>query len=442
MSETSPNLIWIFGDQHRAQALGCAGDVNVHTPNIDRMASEGVFFKRALIGSPLCCPARGSILSGRYPHHCVPGHEDPLPAGQKTLAHAFRGAGYHTAYFGKWHLGGFKERNGRGAFHIVPPESRGGFDSWIGYENNNSPWDSWIHGGEGKSAFHERLPDYETDSLTDLFIKHLKERSLEKAKPFFAALSVQPPHNPYIAPEPWMAKHTPGEIKLRLNVPPIARLEEAARRDLAGYYAMIENLDHNIGRIRETLRETGLWENTYLVFFSDHGDLHGSHGQFKKTSPFEESIRVPLIVAGGIPFYGLKNGESMAPVNHVDIAPTTLGMCGIPKPEWMEGFDYSGAIIKGKESASEPDSAFLQMVNATGHYDSVDRPWRGIVTRDGWKYAALEGQPWMLFNLNEDPYELANHAHNPKYQFERKKLQQRLSQWIGETGDTFADLNF
>jgi arylsulfatase A-like enzyme len=125
-------------------------------------------------------------------------------------------------------------------------------------------------------------------------------------------------------------------------------------------------------------------------------------------------------------------------INHVDIAPTTLGLCGIDKPDWMRGHDYSGHRLSDRPQASVPDSAFLQCVIPTGHGDSVDRPWRGVVTLDGWKYVALEGQPWLMFNLNEDPYELANLAHNTRYRAERKRLQERLAAWIDETGDRFS----
>ena len=105
-----PNVIWILGDQFRAQALASNGDPNARTPNLDRAAVNGVTFTNHLSGFPLCCPFRGSMLTSRYPHHCVPGHEYPLPEGQKTIADVFNASGYRTAYFGKWHLGGFHER--------------------------------------------------------------------------------------------------------------------------------------------------------------------------------------------------------------------------------------------------------------------------------------------------------------------------------------------
>ncbi|MCX5684580.1 MAG: sulfatase-like hydrolase/transferase [Planctomycetota bacterium] len=246
-----PNIIWVFGDQHRAQALSSAGDPNLSTPNLDRMAAEGDNFTDAVSGFPLCCPFRGSLLASRYPHVCVTGHEYPLPPGTPTIVQPLKEAGYHTGYFGKWHLDGFHERDGRGAMHIVPPERRFGFDVWVGYENNNSQYDSWVHGGEGASAFHYRLPGYETDCLTDLLINYVKDRGKEaadgRARPFFAALSVQPPHDPYIAPPEYMARHNPAQMQMRPNVPPVASIQDQARRDYAGACGMIENLDANIG---------------------------------------------------------------------------------------------------------------------------------------------------------------------------------------------------
>ena len=436
-----PNVIWIFGDQHRAQALACVGDPNVSTPNLDRLAAEGMHFAAALSGFPLCCPFRGSLIASRYPHLCVPGHEYPLPPGTPTLVQPLKAAGYHTGYFGKWHLDGWHERDGRAAMHIVPPERRCGFDVWVGYENNNSQWDSWVHGGEGASAFHYRLPGYETDCLTDLFIGYLKDRGKEaaegRARPFFAVLSVQPPHDPYLAPAPYMARHNGARLELRPNVPPVAGIQDQARRDLAGAYAQIENLDFNVGRIRDALQQSGLAQNTFILFFSDHGDMHGSHGQFRKTSPWEESIRIPFIVSGGPSVYSCKRGRDRAPVNTVDIAPTTLGLVGLAKPDWMQGTDYSSHFLPGAPARNDPDSAFIQSVVPTGHGNSVDRPWRGIVARDGWKYVCLEGQPWLLFNLAEDPYELANHAFNTRFKGLRKSLHDRLAAWIEKTGDKF-----
>lgn len=439
---TKPNVLWILGDQHRSFAIGCNGDPNVRTPNMDILSGTGVNFDHAVSCFPLCCPFRGSMLTGRYPHHCVPGHEYPLPEGQPTITAPLREAGYETAYFGKWHLDGFHEREGRAAMHIVPPDRRGGFDVWVGYENNNSQWDSWVHGGSGKDAFHYRLPGYETDALTDLLIKYLKARSEEakggKARPFFAVLSVQPPHDPNVAPPEFAGHYNSGTVQLRPNVPAVNWVQERARRELVGYYAQIENLDWNIGRVRKVLDDYGMQFNTYILYFSDHGDMMGSQGQFRKTSPFEESIRIPMIVSGGVPYYGGRQGRPPVPLNSVDIGPTTLGLCAVSKPSWMQGTDYSHYRLAENRRETEPDSAFLEEVVPSGHPDSINKPWRGLVTKDGWKYCCLENTSWLMFNLNDDPFEQVNMAHNNKFRAERQKLIARLKQWISDTGDKFS----
>ena len=436
------NAIWIFGDQHRAQALSCNGDPNLNTPHLDRLSAEGQNYCRAVSGFPLCCPFRGSLLTSRYPHECVPGHEYQMPPEMPTVAHAFKEHNFHTAYFGKWHLDGFHEREGRAGMHVIPPERRGGFDIWAGYENNNSQYDCWVHGGEGDDAFQRGLEGYETDCLTDMLVEHIHNMGTDRRRKhtsnFFAVLSVQPPHNPYIAPPEYMARHNPLDVQLRPNVPQIPRIIDQVRRDLAGYYAMIENLDWNVGRIRKALVEEDLDKDTHLIFFSDHGDMHGSHGQFLKTSPWEESIRIPFIIGGLQPRYEGKSGRPKVLVNHVDIAPTTLGLCGIDPPDWMRGADLSGFRLAERPQIAAPDSAFIQSVVPTGHGNSVDRPWRAVVSNDGWKYVALENQPWLLFNLNEDPYEQANLAHNMAFRVQRKRLHDRLAKWISDTGDTFA----
>ncbi len=438
MSESTPapNVIWIFGDQHRGQALGCAGDPNVHTPHIDRLAAEGAHFTRAVMGFPLCCPCRGSLLTGRYPHRCVPGHEHQMPPEMPTVAHAFRDAGYYTTWIGKWHLDGWHERDGRGGLHRVPRERRGGFDTWIGYENNNAQFDCYVHGHEDdRDVDQYRLPTFETDALTDLLIQQVERR---KDQPFFMSLSVQPPHDPYTAPAEWMGRHTPGRVQLRPNVPDIPRIREQARRELAGYYALIENLDWNLGRVREALRRLEIDDHTYIVFFSDHGDHHGSHGHFRKMTPYEEAIRVPFVIGGPsrYRFQKLRPGNPL--INHVDVAPTSLGLCGIDAPPAMEGFDYSGGFFPDRRRSDEPGSAYLQSVVPTGHGPSVDLPWRGVVTADGWKYAAFEHQPYLMFNLNDDPYEQLNLAHHAHARAHRKRLNDLTADWIERTGDTFA----
>lgn len=432
-----PNVIWFIADQFRAQAMSIAGDPNLSTPHLDRLAREGVWFRRALSGAPLCCPARGSFLTGVLPHRCVPGHEYALPDGLPTLARQFERAGYHTAWFGKWHLDGHTElgQDQRAAWHHVPRERRGGFRTWIGYENNNAPWDCWVHGHDGDQEVPlNRLPGHETDALTAALLREVERHQRE---PFFACVSIQPPHDPHTAPAGWLGRHPPTGIALRANVPPVAAVEQAARRSLAGYYAQIEHLDSQVGLLLTRLAELGLDDRTYVVFTSDHGDQHGSHGHFAKLTPYEESIRVPLMIWGGCRWgYGNRSIADV-PFNHVDLAPTTLGLCGVGTGPGMDGCDYSHLLRPDGRSRSLPSEAYLQSVVPTGHHDSVDLPWRGIVTTDQWKYVCLPGQPWLLFDLEHDPYELVNLAHHAHAAARRQQLNQRLHEWIARTGDRF-----
>lgn len=431
------NVIWFLVDQMRGQATGFAGDPNVSTPNLDRFAAEGHTFTRAVVGAPLCCPARGSMMTGRYPRYSgVAGHEFPMPAETATIAGEFTAAGYRTGYFGKWHLDGTRPEldhdpgyTASPRHRMIPPERRGGFQDWWAYENNNRPFDCLLHTDAGRTPDgvpvlasrngleQFRAPGYETDALTDLAIGWVGERARSQES-FFAVISVQPPHDPYVAPAEDMARHTPGGVRLRPNVPPIAAVRDRARRELAGYYAAIERVDHNLGRLRSALDELGIADQTMIVFLSDHGDLHGSHGQWRKTSPWEEAVRVPMIIGGPSREHQLADRHD-ALINQVDLAPTTLGLCGLPTPGWMQGRDFS-TVIDRREPA--PDSAYVGIPVPTGHGSSVDRPWRGVVTADGWKYICLEDQPWLLFNLADDPYELANHAQDPGYHARRDEL--------------------
>ena len=437
---SKPNVIWIFGDQHRAQAQGHMGDPNVYTPNIDRLTEEGVTFTNAVAGCPWCAPFRASLLTSRYIHNTVRQTPQRMDPSLPMITQPFHEAGYDTAYFGKWHLDGPGE--GAEAQRIIPKERRGGFKTWLGYENNNNQYFTYVHGHKGEEEVpSEKLDGYETDALTEHLLQYVDKKNKED-DPFFAVLSVQPPHVPYTAPPENSGDKNPGNIQLRPNVPDIPHITERARRNLTGYYSMIENLDDNIGRVLELLHETGQIENTHILFFSDHGDMHGSHGRWQKSMPWEESIRIPFIIAGMKPHTNHTGMfRAKAVVNHVDIAPTTLGLCGIPVPDWMNGHDYSyyrnPKEVWNCPREDEPKSAYLQQVVRKKHAGGFDRTWRGIVTPDGWKYVITENCPVMMHDLNEDPYELDNRAFDPAYIKKREELQGMLEEWIKKTGDDY-----
>jgi arylsulfatase A-like enzyme len=445
--DVRPNVLWVLCDQLRAQALGYRGDPNVCTPNIDNLARNGMRFDAAVSGAPWCVPFRASLLTSKYPHqHGCDRTPSALNPDLPTIADPFREAGYHTAYVGKWHLHGSNDDV------FIPEGARGHFDYWVGYENRNAQYDTWVHGSDRPEPV--RLPGYETDALTDIMLEHLAGHveaggGSGQADPFFGVLSVQPPHNPYVAPAEFHRGRKPTDIQFRPNVPDVPWIREQFGVDLAGYYAMIENLDWNIGRIHQSLRDIGVDRETWVVFFSDHGDCLGSHGQQQKSSPWEESMRIPFIVSRIGGHAQMRVGRTDAVINHVDIGPTTLGLCGITPPDWMVGHDYADRCRLDRSLATaptEPASAYLQQVPAKQMAHSVNRPWRGVVTRDGWKYACMPGHDWLLFNLNDDPFEQANYAFDAAFTQQRQRLHNELQQWIDRTGDDFelpsADLSY
>jgi len=432
----SKNLIWVMGDQHRGQALSYMGDPNARTPFLNDLSLRGVTFTSAVSGCPWCTPFRGSLFTSRYNNRCVYRTPQRLDPRLPTVTDVFNRNGYLTAYFGKWHLSG--ERKSRA---FVPREERGRFDIWVGYDNSSGPnryVDARVHGHDiwgrdDEVADTEKLDGFETDALTDKLIDFLERRP--KNRPFFAVLSVQPPHNPYVAPPEYMSHFKADGIRLRPNVPLSSEKRSGWKKGLAGYYALIENLDHNIGRILKALEKLGIQDDTHLAYFSDHGDCHGSHGYVRKSSPWEEAIRIPCLFKPA----GEKARQrfSNAMFNHVDFAPTSLGLCGLPIPEWMSGTDFSHHIVDSRPSpANEPDSVFLQHIYRK-RFDCLNRPWRGIRTQEGWKYIILEGQPIMLFNLNEDPYEMTNLVYLDTYNEKRAEMHHRLAAWLEKTGDDF-----
>ncbi len=399
-------------------------------------------FPSACAGAPWCSPFRGALLTGKYPHNNgvikTPGG---LGIGDPTIAEPFKRAGYHTAYVGKWHLGHGHVKDG-----VVAPDARGGFDYWQGYENNNNQEHCHVHGSDNDAPV--RLPGYETDSLTDIFIEHLDQHTGDGQgyQPFFAVLSVQPPHNPYCPPkhQPYGPPINPGNVRLRKNVPEIPWVVEKSRQDHAGYYSMIENLDWNIGKVLEALKKNNVDRDTYVFFFSDHGDMLGSHGQWEKSAPWEESIRIPFVISHARGAGAMPVGSCDAPINHVDIAPTALGLCGIPVPDWMEGHDYSKCCRFASDgwsapqpSPDEPQSAYLQQIPRKFHPLCPNVKWRGVAMRDGWKYVCTPGQDWLLFNTKDDPYEIGNFAHNAKFEAVRARCWDELKSWIDRTGDQF-----
>lgn len=433
------NVIWIIADQLRAQAFSHAYDPNVNTPNIDNLVLNGVDFYKAVSCYPICCPFRATLLTGQDHQQCMPGHQYAIRDGFRTIADVFNENGYDTAYFGKWHVDGARDNP---MMHIVPRSRRGGFNTWIGYENNNMQWNTYVHGHTPEGEIDQyRLQGYETDELTKLLTNYLEK--LDGNTPFFAVLSVQPPHVPHPSPARNHKNHRWNDIILRPNVPAGETDSKKYKLELSRYYSMIENLDENIGFIMDTLCRLNLDTRTQIVFFSDHGDMMGSHGLTGKVVPYEESVRIPCIISSNTgSYFGFKSGKVDALISEHDLAATTLGLCGIQQPDWLGGYDYSHyRYVSNGDSLSIPkrkdDEPECVLIKAIVPREGCDKAWRGIITRDGWKYVCHEGYEWLLFNLNDDPYEQSNLVDRFSMQKKRKELLSLLKQKLDAIDDHF-----
>jgi len=402
---SQPNILWIVTTQWRAAATGYAGDVNALTPWLDGLASEAVNYTQAVTPHPLGPQARAALLTGQLcPENGVSGYWDALPANARTVAHALYDRGYATAFFGKWHLA---ERDRSAPFvgeahakTIVPPERRGGFGFWEGFEGGFLLNDPWLHGTRLEKPRH--FKGYQADVLVQRAAEWMKS---PHAKPTFCVLSLEAPHPPYHAPAPHVREVKPAETKLRANVPLGGPVEQQAREELAGYYAHIEATDRAIGRLMAEVDLT----NTMVVFTSVHGDMHGSHGVFRKAWPYEESVRVPLLVRW--PSGKTPNAKSQTP-NKVSQEPVSLVDLSHMAVAWAEG----------REWHCRRDSALISMPGATEIPLQCPVAWRGFRSAKHKLALHADGRPWLYFDLERDPLELKNLAEDPARAGEVREL--------------------
>ncbi len=385
----APNILWIVTTQWRAQACGYAGDPNARTPNLDALAARGVNYTQAVTPHPFGPFARAALLTGvPSPENGVRDYYDPLPTTARTIAHDMGERGYATAFFGKWHLG---KRDPAaplmGDVHartLVPPEARGGFEFWEGFEGGFLLNDPWLHG--------TRLPEpvqfqgYQSDILCERAAEWFEGRARPPGAPWFGVVSLEAPHPPYDAPAAGIEKR---DVVLSPNVPRGGDVAEKAAHELAGYYAHIEATDRAIGRLLATLAD-----NIIVVFTSVHGDMHGAHGLFRKGWPHEESIRVPLLVSGA-PVSGAPGSTSIAhrsdePVSLIDLPTMTRA--------WSEGRAWT----------CERERAEISMPSVVALSHQCDRVWRGWRSPVRKEIFNADGSPWLAFDLARDPGELRN----------------------------------
>jgi arylsulfatase A-like enzyme len=389
----APNILWIVTTQWRAQACGYAGDPNARTPWVDGLASEAVNFTQAVSPHPLGPQARAALLTGRLcPENGVRSYWDPLPIAARTVAHALGDRGYATAWFGKWHL---SERDRAAPFvgeaharQLVPPERRGGFALWEGFEGGFLLNDPWLHGT--RLAEPKHFKGYQADVLAQRAADWLREA---RSAPSFCVVSLESPHPPYHAPAPHVHEPRPAELVLRANVPHGGEAERKARDELAGYYAHIEATDRAIGRLLAEIDLSG----TIVVFTSVHGDMHGSHGLFRKAWPHEESVRVPLLIRG---LKAENRGrKDDAPVSLVDLPRMAVA--------WADGHEWH----------CKHDSALISMPDATEIPLQCPHAWRGFRSPQHKLILRRETDgrevPWLFFDLERDPLEMKNLAEDP-----------------------------
>ncbi len=432
--ERRPNILWIVTTQWRAQALGVVGDPNARTPHLDALAAAGVNYTQAVTPHPFGPFARAAMLTGvPSPENGVRDYFDPLPADARTIAHELRERGYATAFFGKWHLG---KRDPAAALvgeahakTIVPPEARGGFEFWEGFESGFLLNDPWLHGTQ--LAEPVRIPGYQSDVVCGRAEQWIAECGMRNAEgsvqnpnskvqnavPWFCVVSLEAPHPPYEAPAAGVLARRPEEMVLPANVPRGGEVEAKARRELAGYYAHIEATDRAVGRLiaavdardQENPQVSDLGysgkgadevRQTIVVFTSVHGDMHGAHGLFRKGWPHEESVRVPLLVRGpretGFGF-GVRSSEL---VSVLDLPAMTLS--------WAAGREFQIPNSKIKNTVQH-----ISMPSVVALPHQCDRAWRGVRT-GAWKLVLNpDGSPWLYFDLENDPLELRNLAGDP-----------------------------
>ena len=438
------NLLLVFADEMRGCDTGHAGAPDVATANMDRLASEGVAFTNAIANCPVCTPSRGSILTGVHAHrHYALANDLPIRHDLPSLGTVLRDAGYATAYIGKWHLDGLPPDR------FTPPGPRRlGFDDY---------WAAWNCAHDYfNGRYYEDTPDvrriegYEPDGQTDLAVAFMERR---RRRPFALVLSWGAPHGPLeLVPDAYRLMYDPAKLTLRANVDPgrtpreflstavppwnptegcrsrtDGDIEQRIRESLACYYAAITALDRNLGRLLDALERLDLARNTVVVFTSDHGGMYWSHRRIRKQQPWEESIRVPLVVRAPGRLPSGKTTTVLAGL--VDLMPTVLDLLRQTPPDGLDGSSVLPAVLG---EAPPPPSLLLSVpVPVDGiTTEGVDRGWRGVRT-ERHTYARWEDRsPWVLYDNKADPYQLHNLVGDPRAAPLRARMDKELDRLV------------
>lgn len=423
-----PNLLFVFTDQQSFDMLGCYGNEQVQTPNLDTLAESSVRFEYCVSSTPVCTPMRGMLLSGQHPLKNGAFSNDAcmLPGKGKYFGEVLRDNGYRTGYVGKWHLHG-GDRN----VPIPAGPYRYGFDDVFLSNNCQLNFDPEVaFYFDQRTGKRIKFNKWEVYGQTDQAEQFIKESSRDE--PWALMVSWHPPHDhkggKYTTLPELQALYDPAEIKLRPSQEDTPELRER----MAGYMAMCTGCDIAFGRLMDTLKKEGMDDNTIVVFTSDHGDLHKAHGRpWTKSFPEDESCRVPLLI-----HYPkkLKPRSSELLVGTLDLMPTILGMMNLPIPDACDGQNLTPHILSGNDDAVASVPLFYFIPS-----------WRGVFTKDFTysKRGPMKGKAKLewntLYDRKADPYQLKNRYYDEDYAAKRKELEKLTDQWLDRFEDPFLN---
>ena len=445
-SPERPNVLFIIVDQFRPDISGAlGGGKNISTPNIDKLANSGIVFDNAVSTVPVCTPFRGMVMTGNYPTHTgivVNFVNATTDYYDHTIGELFNNAGYKTGFIGKWHLGaggwtnfGDEPRGILGIDRInnfiEPGPGRLGFDDyWAAYNFHMTFNDYYFWEDEEDSV---QTSEYETDVQVDQAIKFMGEQTGNN-DPFFLVLSTHPPHPPFSeeATPAGYLEQIPDSIIWDPNVPEDNPQSVEAMRS---YLAMAKNVDDNIGRILSFLEKSGLDKNTIVVFTSDHGEMHGSHGYLHKQKPYREALNVPVI-------YRITESQSEGihkevPFTPMDHLPTLCRLVGIELPDGKDGIDLSRVIKSDTVDFGRP----VLIGNYVSNYNtfSTRKPfleWRGVYTGQFTYVRWIDGEE-DLYENDVDPYQLNNLIGSESHESVTSEMRLKLRELLKDADDEF-----
>ncbi len=424
-----PNILLVFSDQHRWCDLGCYGNDQVYSPNLDTFAAEGVRFSHCVSNCPVCVPMRGSMLTGLHPlRHGAITNDLPMWHCVTSIGDVLAGAGYHTGYVGKWHLAGTPRDQA-----IPRGEGRHGFAEWKVCECNHDYMRAYYYDEDNRRV---EIEGYEPIAQTDLAIEFVRRNAVRRnaGKPWGLVLSWGPPHDPYHRlPAAYLERYAETEMRLRPNVP--KRVMNTLTRYLTreqiienyrGYYAHISALDEQFGRLMGALEESGQTRNTIVVYTSDHGDMLGSQGLTNKQLPYDESILVPLIARWpGRTMIGVTDEL----IGLVDLPASLLGLAGLSFPDEVDGADlhdlFTGAPPTGPEA--------IYIFDLIPCHQAMDRggtEWRGVRTQRYTLARSASDEGFALYDNEQDPYQMRNLVADPAAASVKRELLAMLDEFI------------